>query len=354
MVIIRLSRGGRKNSPFYRVVVADQRAKLKGRFIENIGFYSPQIKSRDEECRLDIERIKYWLLNGAKLSDRVKRLLKSQPSYIELKYLLEKTKKKKKKSQPNIVKGKTLIDKKINNYKEQEARVIDFNEKIKKVDYLSDITIAEIRVIENHGEWDTTTTSSLVPIDGSSMVDWSKQNIEFEKLNRYLLVNRNTGKISWARIAKTRITYFCDSIQWAEPEFIDKNQWAITYNAEWSEKNDENGNVSIKFSNPFLEDGSYVVVKAWFGLSELVILDVEIISSNRFGEKRLEDLVVYIRDERKEFTWKVLKYISQPFKYNSKLIGVQARVFFGVATGIYRVRAGLLNEYPILSVEEIT
>ena len=186
------------------------------------------------------------------------------------------------------------------------------------------------------------------------MTEWSRQKIEFKKLNRYLLVNRNTGKISWARIAKTRITYFCGSTHWTEHILIDKNHWDITYNAQWNEKVDKNSNLSIKLSNPFLDDGSCVMVKAWFGLSELIVLNADIISSNRFGRKRYHDLLVYITDKKEEFIRIILNHISQPFKYSSKLTGVQAKGFFGVSTGRYRVRAGLLNKYPILSVEKIT
>ena len=78
MVVIRLSRGGSKNRPFYNVVVADSRCRRDGRFIERVGFYNPVATEKDEALRLNQERINYWTGTGAQLSDTVARLVKKQ------------------------------------------------------------------------------------------------------------------------------------------------------------------------------------------------------------------------------------------------------------------------------------
>ena len=78
MVVIRLSRGGSKNRPFYNVVVADSRCRRDGRFIERVGFYNPVATEKDEALRLNQERINYWTDTGAQLSDTVARLVKKQ------------------------------------------------------------------------------------------------------------------------------------------------------------------------------------------------------------------------------------------------------------------------------------
>lgn len=73
---IRLSRGGAKKRPYYRIVVADSRRARDGRFIERVGSYNPMLaKDSPERVRLDQERIKYWLGVGAKPSDRVAKFL---------------------------------------------------------------------------------------------------------------------------------------------------------------------------------------------------------------------------------------------------------------------------------------
>ena len=73
---IRLSRGGAKKRPFYRLVVADSRMPRDGRFIEKLGTFDP-LKAKDAADRLvvDVEKAKAWIAKGAQATDRVARLL---------------------------------------------------------------------------------------------------------------------------------------------------------------------------------------------------------------------------------------------------------------------------------------
>ena len=73
---IRLTRGGAKKRPFYRIVVADSRSPRDGRFIEKVGHYDPMLEKGDaKRVVLDVERTKHWLSVGAQPSDRVARFL---------------------------------------------------------------------------------------------------------------------------------------------------------------------------------------------------------------------------------------------------------------------------------------
>ena len=73
---IRLSRGGAKKRPFYRIVVADSRMPRDGRFVERLGTFDP-LKAKDDATRLvlDTEKAKAWIAKGAQPTDRVTRLL---------------------------------------------------------------------------------------------------------------------------------------------------------------------------------------------------------------------------------------------------------------------------------------
>ena len=73
-VKIRLRRMGQKKAPFYRVVVADSRCPRDGRFIEEIGYYNPM--TNPAEVKIDAEKAKTWLNNGAQPTETVKSLLK--------------------------------------------------------------------------------------------------------------------------------------------------------------------------------------------------------------------------------------------------------------------------------------
>jgi small subunit ribosomal protein S16 len=77
MVSIRLARGGSKRRPFYHVVVSDSRNPRDGRYIERLGFFNPQARGQEEQLRIDIERIDYWVSKGAQASERVASLIKS-------------------------------------------------------------------------------------------------------------------------------------------------------------------------------------------------------------------------------------------------------------------------------------
>ena len=73
-VKIRLKRMGAKKAPFYRVVVADSRYPRDGRFSEEVGTYNPMVEPA--EVKIDAEKTKKWIANGAQPTDTVKGLLK--------------------------------------------------------------------------------------------------------------------------------------------------------------------------------------------------------------------------------------------------------------------------------------
>ncbi len=75
-VKIRLRRMGAKKAPFYRVVVADSRYPRDGRFIEEIGIYNPMTEPAD--IKIDAEKAKKWIANGAQPTDTVKNILKKE------------------------------------------------------------------------------------------------------------------------------------------------------------------------------------------------------------------------------------------------------------------------------------
>ena len=74
MVKIRLRRMGAKKAPYYRIVVADSRSPRDGRFIEELGTYDPS--AVENKIKVDMERAKYWIANGAQPTDTVRGLLK--------------------------------------------------------------------------------------------------------------------------------------------------------------------------------------------------------------------------------------------------------------------------------------
>jgi small subunit ribosomal protein S16 len=75
---IRLARGGSKKRPFYRIVAADSRMPRDGRYIEKLGTYNPLLaKDSEDRVKMDLERVQYWLGQGAQPTDRVARFLEA-------------------------------------------------------------------------------------------------------------------------------------------------------------------------------------------------------------------------------------------------------------------------------------
>ena len=75
---IRLARGGSKKRPFYSIVASDSRMPRDGRFLEQLGIYNPLLaKDSEDRIKMDLERVKYWLSQGAQPTDRVARFLEA-------------------------------------------------------------------------------------------------------------------------------------------------------------------------------------------------------------------------------------------------------------------------------------
>ncbi len=75
---IRLARGGSKKRPFYRIVAADSRMPRDGRYIEKLGTYNPLLaKDSEERVKMDVDRIKHWIGEGAQPTDRISRMLEA-------------------------------------------------------------------------------------------------------------------------------------------------------------------------------------------------------------------------------------------------------------------------------------
>jgi small subunit ribosomal protein S16 len=77
-VAVRLRREGRRNGPFFRIVVTDRRAARDGKFLEAVGTYDPVLKEGGVHVKLD--RIEFWRKQGAQLSETVAQLVKRAPS----------------------------------------------------------------------------------------------------------------------------------------------------------------------------------------------------------------------------------------------------------------------------------
>ena len=128
-VTLRLSRGGTKKRPFFRIVAADIRAPRDGRYIERLGTYNPMREKDDpERVNLNLERIKYWLSVGAKPTERVAKFLAVHKLYEkpEIRPQTKKDKPRKKtlekiKAKEEKLKAKEEMEKAVDNVPDAQA-----------------------------------------------------------------------------------------------------------------------------------------------------------------------------------------------------------------------------------------
>ena len=112
MLTIRLARSGAKKRPFYHISVADSRMPRDGRFVERIGYFNPIASGQEVRLEIDLERVDYWIGQGAQPSDRVLNLLKQNketPEQTE-KRLAAKEQKRQKKLAKKLAEKEPVVD----------------------------------------------------------------------------------------------------------------------------------------------------------------------------------------------------------------------------------------------------
>jgi len=110
LLTIRLSRAGKRNSPHFKVVVAEHTAPIKSKFVEIIGYYNPI--TQPNVFKIDQKRFEYWLKQGAGLSDTIARLANKQKIAGAEKFIKSYTKKKKKKAEEVAPAGSSAVEQK--------------------------------------------------------------------------------------------------------------------------------------------------------------------------------------------------------------------------------------------------
>ena len=143
-VRIRLSRGGAKKRPFYRIVVADSRRARDGKFIDQVGTYNPMLpKDSSERVKIDLDKTKEWISKGAQPSDRVTLFL-ANLGVVEKPVITEKTKKHlpRKKTQEKLSAAKEKTEAKHRSIVVNSSASRCMSKKVEKVEVISSIELS--------------------------------------------------------------------------------------------------------------------------------------------------------------------------------------------------------------------
>lgn len=179
---------------------------------------------------------------------------------------------------------------------------------------------------------------------GSDLLNWQigSKIFELKKTNRYLSLIENTGKLGWARVMKTRITYYESSANWQDFTQLNKKFYKITFEANWDQRTLSDYNLSVRLDNALFHN-EYGIILLWFDSEKLEVTDMQFESRGILGDWMEENF-----DSFKDI---ILQKLISPFKYGENLTGVKANEFLD--KNKYELRLGKIKDQPILLFSEI-
>lgn len=200
-------------------------------------------------------------------------------------------------------------------------------ENLSRFEVSSNSIVGSVKEIANGDIFKRTYTHSLVPSPRyADLTLWSMNNssIMLEKKLRYLMFDSETSKISWARLNKSRITFFCSSIKFDEVICLGGVAYNLEFDANWGDtRNEYNLRIILKHKATALE----LVYKCFFDLQSL--------NDIRFDENKSSEYSFMLSDEQswimsnmKEFENVLDEKLLSPFIYEKKLVGGDANEFF--------------------------
>ncbi|WP_429205346.1 hypothetical protein [Aeromonas veronii] len=163
--------------------------------------------------------------------------------------------------------------------------------------------------------------------------------------SRYICIIKNTGKLAWSRVVKTRISYFSKSVTCSDNIKIGNTYCNLEFKALWEAHELLHNNLIIKLS-PIGEKQS-IFCKAWFNLSGLIINEVKP-DLNLKNKDIINDIIDWIKENNELFVKMMLENLLPPFKYTEKLIGVEANTFFGNVGTQVSLRLSIVHNHPLL------
>ena len=210
---------------------------------------------------------------------------------------------------------------------------------------------ASVKQLIKRNSWGgITITSSLVPMEkDDNLCIWclSSTNVSMQSKLRYLIFDTETSKIGWARINKTRITYFCNGISSYESLSLNGKVFHVEYAANWTDtRNEYNLILYITFKETDLK----LVYKCFFDLAFLNNIRLDMDESSKGANLSEEHL--WNLNNKIEFQTCLAEQLLSPFKYKKALIGEQANKFFKSSNSHWKkISLATVNEFNFLVSE---
>lgn len=236
--------------------------------------------------------------------------------------------------------------------REEAARLLELQRTISESIQSQSPVICRVQSVPT-GSWDSpSSTSSLMVSDTyQSLVRWiiNSHTYKLARLNRYVCLLEASGKFGWARVGKTRITFFDSGVSRYKRLLLGGISCQLQFYAMWSKVG--KGVAAYNLVIGVKPQGTYkdVRVHAWFSLNSVKIVDIPgagVTDSN-------SHLRNWIQDNQEEFKQKMLELFLDSYTYES-LSGVQASTFLGSYGRYYKVRLHLIAGRPLLVLATLT
>jgi hypothetical protein len=235
--------------------------------------------------------------------------------------------------------------------KVRRRRVRAFVRSIQSTNQSSDVVYGEIQSVNTNAGWST--THSLIALYRGNLLRWRLANEEvgLSTTKRYLCVIPTSGKLGWARVMKTRITFVGAGVLNAGFITIGESRYRVSMQADWSNDGARGRNLEVT-----LAFGAWDVpicsVSMWVSVSDVEILEIESIAREGY-EKEAVVAKNLIAKEGAEFARQCLHLVLAPFTYTRNLYGVQATEFFGDFGQRYRIRLAQMRDHEFLVAEPV-
>ena len=211
------------------------------------------------------------------------------------------------------------------------------------------VTILDGRLDGNEGWFmNTPDRRTLLAQDGRKFTEWSVNGklVNLLRGKRYLLT-LHSGKLGWARVMKTRITFIESEIASPQKQFLAGNLFSITVRADWNATPLYGRNLSFEINDELYGLGS-CTISAWFDLNDLTLLEIDMPDDVNPESKEHIEALEQIRAGWPEIKAYCLSRILEPFVYEHNLTGMDASKFFGDAGTRIRITAALIGDNPVL------
>lgn len=194
-----------------------------------------------------------------------------------------------------------------------------------------------------------TTRHSLMSVGGRDLTSWTIEGhtTTLQPFRRYLCVLSDVGRIGWARVAKTRITFVHDVLDCIhDPININDVLYTMRCHCERATPAPHGRNIWIEMRGTASEP--VCVVSAWFSPESLTILDVAPADKRKPVGAEASKLIGWIQSFEGMFKFFAMRVLTRPFTYQSALSGQQADQFFGPPGTMVEMRAALVRDHPML------